>query len=215
MRTSHMLRVRCLNIVKQSGLYGVCVFALGLTSCACTDGNKPSASRHQETGHYQDIAAVDAVKGQKVMTAVAHLRPVKGNNVHGIVTFTKVANGVKVVADVDGLTPGKHGFHIHEHGDCGGEDASAAGAHYNPDHSEHGGPDSRVRHVGDLGNLIADENGHAHYQRVDKVITLEGEQSIVGRSVIVHSDVDDYTTQPAGASGSKISCGVIEAVSTY
>lgn len=210
MLNNQILLSRCLKGISS---YGLCLMLLNLTGCACTD-SKPSAN-HQRTGYVGQIADASDVKEQKIITAVAHLRPVKGNNVHGIVTFTKVANGVKVVADVEGLKPGKHGFHIHEHGDCGGEEASAAGAHFNPDNSPHGSPDDVARHVGDLGNLIADEHGHAHYQRVDKRIALEGEDGIVGRSVIIHADVDDYKTQPAGASGAKISCGVIEAVATY
>jgi Cu-Zn family superoxide dismutase len=115
------------------------------------------------------------------------------------------------VADVDGLSPGKHGFHVHEFGDCSG-DGSATGSHFNPTNSKHGGPDSRERHVGDLGNLVADETGYAHYERVDKIISLEGENSILGRSIVIHADPDDYTTQPTGASGTKIACGVIEPI---
>ena len=57
---------------------------------------------------------------------------------------------------------------------------------------------------------MADEEGHAHYERVDKIISFEGDHSIIGRSVIVHADPDDYVTQPAGASGTKIACGVIQ-----
>lgn len=146
--------------------------------------------------------------------AVAIIKPIKGNQVQGKVTFKKVADGIRIVAEIDGLTPGKHGFHIHEFGDCGGEDGAAAGAHFNPTNQKHGGPDSEERHVGDLGNLVADEKGHAHYERVDKVISFEGNNSIIGRSVIIHADADDYKSQPAGASGAKIACGVIEAEAT-
>lgn len=179
-----------------------------LNGCACSDSRKPEANRKDE------IAEADSLKlGSQtiVNSAVAYLNPIKGNRVHGKVVFTKVPDGIKVVADIDGLRPGKHGFHVHEYGDCGGHEASAAGAHFNPAHTQHGGPDNPIRHVGDLGNLVADDNGHAHYERVDQMISLEGEDSIIGRSIIVHADEDDYITQPAGASGAKIACGIIAA----
>jgi Cu-Zn family superoxide dismutase len=147
-----------------------------------------------------------------VTQARARLNPVKGSSVKGEVVFMKVPKGMKVIAHVEGLKPGQHGFHIHEYGNCGGEAASAAGAHFNPTHHQHGGPDSAERHVGDLGNLVADKNGVAHYEIVDSVLTFEGEQSIIGRSVIVHEYADDYKTQPTGASGGRISCGIIEIV---
>ncbi len=142
--------------------------------------------------------------------AVAVLKATEGNKVEGTVTFTKVDGGVLIVADVINLKPGKHGFHVHEHGDCSAHDASSAGGHFNPTNSKHGGPDSPERHVGDLGNLVADANGKAHYERVDKLITLEGPDSVVGRSVVVHVGEDDFTTQPTGNSGARIACGAIE-----
>lgn len=145
-----------------------------------------------------------------VTKAVAILHPTEGNKVQGVVTFTAVEGGVLVVADVSNLTPGKHGFHVHEHGDCSAHDASSAGGHFNPTKSKHGGPDSAERHVGDLGNLEADKDGKAHYSRVDKLLTLSGPDSIVTRSVVVHADEDDLTTQPTGNSGPRIACGVIE-----
>jgi len=141
--------------------------------------------------------------------ATAILSPTKGNNVRGIVTFTEVSDGVRVVAHVEGLTPGKHGFHIHEHGDCSAEDASTAGGHFNPTNSKHGNYDSPERHVGDLGNIEANTQGVALYDRVDKVIKLSGDYSIIGRSVVVHTGEDDFVTQPTGNSGARAACGVI------
>lgn len=144
--------------------------------------------------------------------AKATLKPTKGNNVTGEVIFTIVPEGVKIVADIDGLTPGTHGFHVHEFGDCSAPDASSAGAHFNPANKKHGGPDAEERHVGDLGNIVADEKGHAHYERIDKEIKLSGTNNIVGRSVIVHEKADDFKTQPTGDAGSRQACGRIDAV---
>jgi Cu-Zn family superoxide dismutase len=187
--------------------------ALLATGCACKDFRKTDTSKKDDNQN-QEIAYVGAPEAaqKSVTTAVAHVKSVKKDSaIQGKVTFTKVADGVKVVADFDGLTPGEHGFHVHEHGDCGGEEASAAGPHFNPTNKDHAGPDSLDRHEGDLGNLVADAKGHAHYERIDKAIKLDGPNSIIGRSVIVHADRDDYKTQPAGASGAKIVCGVIKA----
>jgi Cu-Zn family superoxide dismutase len=147
--------------------------------------------------------------GENGSSAKATLSPIEGSGVYGEVTFTTVKNGTKVIADVDGLTPGQHGFHIHEHGDCSASDGSSAGGHYNPTQQKHGCPNSRERHVGDLGNISADKTGHAHYERVDKVIRLTGPYSIVGKSVIVHEKADDCKSQPAGDSGKRVACGAI------
>lgn len=146
---------------------------------------------------------------QPTQHAVAVIHGLKDENIKGEVTFDKVPGGVRVVADVYGLTPGKHGFHVHEMGDCSGADGMKAGGHFNPTHTKHGGPDSAERHVGDLGNLDADAAGRAHYDRVDAVIALEGENSILNRSIIIHADADDLTSQPAGNAGARIACGRI------
>lgn len=142
--------------------------------------------------------------------AVALLSPTKGNKAQGAVSFIALENGVKIIADVDYLTPGKHGFHIHEFGDCSSPDGASMGGHFNPKRAKHGGPDSLQRHAGDLGNLVADELGHAHYERIDSFIQLTGSESIVGRSIAIHANADDYVSQPSGNSGGIISCGVID-----
>ncbi len=141
--------------------------------------------------------------------AVAVLRPTEGNSVEGTVRFAETENGVKVVADVKGLEPGKHGFHIHEYGDCTAPDATSAGGHFNPFGKPHGGPDAELRHVGDLGNITAGEDGNASYERVDSHLKLRGQGGIVGLSVIVHEKEDDFTTQPTGGAGDRLACGVI------
>ena len=141
--------------------------------------------------------------------AIAVINPTAGNSISGTVSFRLVDGGVRIVAEVMGLTAGDHGFHIHEFGDCSGADGKTAGGHFNPHGTDHGGPDSAVRHVGDLGNITANAAGRATMDRVDTVVTLEGENSIIGRGVIVHEGRDDFTTQPTGAAGSRLGCGVI------
>ncbi|RMD81907.1 MAG: superoxide dismutase family protein [Candidatus Dadabacteria bacterium] len=143
--------------------------------------------------------------------AVAVLSGTAGSAVHGKVVFTPVEGGVRIVADVYGLAPGKHGFHIHTNGDCSAPDGTSAGGHFNPAGTPHGAPEAgpEHRHAGDLGNLEADQATNAHYDRVDKVISLDGPNSIVGRAVIVHAGADDLKSQPSGAAGRRVACGVI------
>jgi superoxide dismutase, Cu-Zn family len=143
------------------------------------------------------------------LTAVADLRPTEGNTVRGTVTFTQEAGGVRIVAELAGLTPGDHGFHIHETGDCTALDGASTGNDFNPTGSPHGGPEAQARHVGDLGNITADASGNARLDRVDARLSLEGEQSLMGRAVVVHVGADDLTSQPAGHAGPCAACGVI------
>ena len=141
--------------------------------------------------------------------ALAVLTPTEGNSVSGTVSFTKVQTGVRIVADVTGLTPGAHGFHVHEFGDCTARDASSAGDHFNPFRVLHGPPDYPTSHAGDLGNLVADASGRAHYDWTDPTLLLDGPNSIIGRAVIVHERADDLKTQPSGNAGRRVACGVI------
>ena len=141
--------------------------------------------------------------------AIAVLHPTQGSNVMGTVTFTQSGDEVKVVADLTGLTPGKHGFHIHEFGDCSDPKGASAGSHFNPGGHHHGAPDAGDRHAGDLGNIEADASGKAHLEMSDKVMKLSGADSIVGHAVIVHEKADDLKTQPTGDAGGRLACGVI------
>jgi Cu-Zn family superoxide dismutase len=118
--------------------------------------------------------------------------------------------GVQVHAELMGLTPGKHGFHVHEFGDCSAADASSAGAHFNPTNQPHAGPDAAARHEGDMGNVEADTSGNAKLDYMDHQISLTNDaKSAIGRSVVVHAKPDDLKTQPSGDSGARIACGVI------
>lgn len=140
--------------------------------------------------------------------AIAILHSASNSKVAGTVTFTKTGDAIQVVADITGLTPGKHAFHIHEFGDCSAADASSAGSHFNPMKKPHGAPDAAERHIGDLGNVEADASGKAHLELKDNMLKFSGENSILGRGVIVHEKVDDWS-QPTGNAGGRIACGVI------
>ncbi len=144
------------------------------------------------------------------LKAIAMLYPTQGNKIAGTVTFTEVADGVQVQAEITGLSPGKHGFHVHEFGDCSAADASSAGAHFNPTNQPHAAPDATARHVGDMGNVEADASGAAKLDYLDHNMSLANDRtSIIGRSVVVHAKADDLKSQPAGDSGARVACGVI------
>lgn len=141
--------------------------------------------------------------------AVAVVHPTENGEATGSVTFTKTENGVRVQGEFSGLAEGKHGFHIHQYGDCRAADGTSAGGHYNPADNPHAGPDAESRHVGDMGNLEADADGNATIDYVDSVIELNGPNSIMGHGLIIHGGEDDLESQPTGAAGPRMACGVI------
>ena len=144
--------------------------------------------------------------------ATAQLAPTAGNRTAGTVTFTATGDRVRVLAKVSGLSPGAHGFHIHEKGDCSAADATSAGGHFNPTNKPHGNPAAGEHHGGDMPMLEADAAGNAALDvTLDAVTLTSGLHGIVGRAVIVHKDADDFRTQPTGNSGARVACGVIAA----
>jgi Cu-Zn family superoxide dismutase len=138
--------------------------------------------------------------------------------IKGIVYFTEDLESNTVVLDihVEGLRKnGLHGFHVHECGDLS-EQCESMCAHFNPYNKNHGCPGANERHVGDLGNLIANQNGIAHYQRIDNMIKLRGSKAnIIGRGLIIHDDEDDCglggspLSLTTGNSGKRIACAII------
>ncbi|MCH7958999.1 MAG: superoxide dismutase family protein [Candidatus Hydrogenedentes bacterium] len=154
-------------------------------------------------------ALAESHHGAMPTKAIATISGTAGNDVSGTVTFTQQDDGVLIEADITGLSPGKHGFHIHQYGDISAADGKSTGGHFNPAGNEHAGPEAAKRHVGDLGNLEADENGHAMYKRVDTVIQIHGQHTILSRAVTIHAGADDLTSQPTGAAGARVAHGII------
>jgi Cu-Zn family superoxide dismutase len=150
----------------------------------------------------------EKAQGEVVTKAVAVLFPTKGSDVKGRVTFTQDGRTVHVHADISGLSPGEHGFHIHEFG-VWSEDGMASGGHFNPTKSPHSSPDSPKRHVGDLGNVKASASGNVSYDLDDNHLSFHGPNSIIGRGLVVHEKADDLKTQPTGNAGGRLAVGVI------
>ena len=149
------------------------------------------------------------ISGEPANKGVVLLRATEGNAVHGSIVFSKVENGVRIEGHLEGVPPGIHGFHIHQFGDCSSGDGKSAGGHFNPANKDHGAPSDEIRHAGDLGNITANSDGVAHFDFVDTGISFSGDANIIGRGVILHEAADDLTSQPTGAAGSRLACGVV------
>eukprot|EP00088_Acartia_fossae_P005958 TRINITY_DN12706_c0_g1_i1.p1 TRINITY_DN12706_c0_g1~~TRINITY_DN12706_c0_g1_i1.p1 ORF type:complete len:172 (-),score=19.99 TRINITY_DN12706_c0_g1_i1:140-601(-) len=138
------------------------------------------------------------------------------SDVTGTIYFEQSDEGaVKVSGEITGLSDGLHGFHVHQFGD-NTNGCTSAGPHFNPDGCEHGAPEDGkgARHVGDLGNVTA-AGGSAKVDITDSMISLSGEHSIIGRTVVVHAEVDDLgkggheLSKTTGNAGARSACGVI------
>ena len=144
-------------------------------------------------------------------TATANLVGAEGSGVRGKVTFTEMGDHVMIVAEVEGASSGLHGFPVHEKGDCSAADFTSAGGHFNPTGFDHGATGKDPHHAGDFGNLTVGDDGHGRLELHAMGLTVgEGPGSVVGRAVILHEKADDLTSQPTGAAGARIACGVVE-----
>jgi Cu-Zn family superoxide dismutase len=145
---------------------------------------------------------------------------IKGEeNVAGVIHFTQEGEGKEttIQGQISGLTEGKHGFHVHEFGD-NTNGCISAGPHYNPFGKTHAGPNDEVRHVGDLGNVVAGKDGVAPISIKDKLVQITGPTSVIGRTMVVHKLEDDLgrgegdkkdESLKTGNAGARIGCGVI------
>uniref|UniRef100_A0A1L2A726 Superoxide dismutase [Cu-Zn] n=1 Tax=Cyanea capillata TaxID=27804 RepID=A0A1L2A726_CYACP len=138
-----------------------------------------------------------------------------GEKVNGVVKLEQTGDGpVHVKGEIKGLAKGQHGFHIHEFGDYT-TGCTGTGSHFNPFKKTHGAPEDENRHVGDLGNVTADDNGVALVDITDRMIKLNGPHSIIGRAFVVHADVDDLgkggheLSLTTGNAGARLACGVV------
>jgi len=129
--------------------------------------------------------------------------------VSGTVHFTSEAAGVHVVADVKGVKPGQHGFHLHEKGDCSSPDYKSAGGHFNPANAAHACDPTNPRHAGDFGNITVGADGTGHLDVTTTALSFDGPNSLLGKAVILHVGQDDCKTQPTGNAGDRLACGAV------
>lgn len=134
-----------------------------------------------------------------------------GSKLAGKAKLEAVEGGVKVSIEVSGVSPGAHGAHVHEKGDCSSADGKSAGDHFNPGGHQHGMPPGETRHLGDLGNLDVQKNGEGKLEITIVGANLEADDphSFLGRAIIIHEKKDDGG-QPTGNAGGRIGCGVIK-----
>ncbi|CAK8576269.1 unnamed protein product [Lathyrus sativus] len=163
------------------------------------------------TSNFKPLTVVAAAK-----KAVAVLKGTSA--VEGVVTLTQDDEGPTTVnVRITGLTPGLHGFHLHEYGDTT-NGCISTGPHFNPNKLTHGAPEDEIRHAGDLGNIVANAEGNtgvAEATIVDNQIPLTGPNSVVGRALVVHELEDDLgkggheLSLSTGNAGGRLACGVV------
>jgi len=147
-------------------------------------------------------------------SAFAELKAAKGQNVSGRLEFTETPGAVHITGEVKHLSPGQHGIHVHQKADLSAPDLASAGGHFNPTKEQHGAPGAEHHHLGDFGNITADQNGTANVDLSISGLSLSGPNSIVGHSIIIHGGTDDLKSQPAGNSGPRVAGGVIESANS-
>ena len=188
--------------MKLNNLFILVLLAATLFSCGNKDENKEVQQTEENTTVEQNSTEVTVDMNAK-----------SGSNVDGTVKFkTMGVDGVMMTVALTGLEPGEHAIHIHETGDCSAADATSAGGHWNPTSENHGKWGDDAHHLGDIANLVANENGTANLSFTTDLWTLTPgeENSINGKAVVVHAKADDFTSQPSGAAGARVACGVIQ-----
>lgn len=188
-------------------LAGLVCIALFFVLSSCNSGSKQADETEDATSDQQEQQSEER-------TAKATMEPASGSNVTGEVTFTERENGkVRIEVKVENLTPGEHAVHLHENGDCSAADASSAGGHWNPTMKPHGKRgDGTAFHKGDIDNMKVGDDGKGSLTMTIEGWSIGGADStnIIGKSVIIHEKADDFTSQPSGNAGGRISCGVIK-----
>lgn len=188
--------------------------ALGLiliTSFSCKQAKKEA----EETATEAEEIVEEVVEKVEVKTITFKMEPKSDSNVSGEVTFTEENGKVSMKATFSGLSEGEHAIHLHEKADCSSDDGTSTGGHWNPTFQPHGkwGAEEGF-HKGDIGNFMADAEGNAtvEFSTDQWCIGCDDEtKNILGKAVIVHQGVDDFTSQPSGAAGARIACtGIIE-----
>lgn len=183
--------------MRKRHVVGCCVFLMvAIAGCGAKDGKTETE-----------------VPSAPVRRATAYINPRSGSDMGGSAIFVKDGSRVELQVTLEQAPPGEHAVHIHQTGDCSAEDASSAGGHWNPTAEDHGRWDTSPFHLGDIGNVVVDEEGKGSLSLVTDRWSMGGggANDIMGKAVVVHAGSDDFTSQPSGAAGARIGCGVIAA----
>ena len=190
-------------------------FVIGLTY-NCKEVKKGAEDARDEVKEAADEMKEAAKEvTEEVNTIKFMMEPKSDSNVKGTVTFTEENGTVSMTAMLSGLSAGEHAIHIHDKADCSSADGKSTGGHWNPTNTPHGkwGAEEGY-HKGDIGNFTANAEGLAtvEFSTDEWCIGCDDEtKNILGKGVIVHQGVDDFTSQPSGAAGARVSCtGIIQ-----
>lgn len=182
----------------------ICLFSCQNNSNNNTDSDDMSTETTDDVQNTDNMAA----------TIMVQLEPKSGSNLSGNATFTQANGEVTLKATINGLSEGEHAIHIHETGDCSAEDGTSAGGHWNPTNERHGKwGDAEGYHKGDIGNFTVDANGVGMVEFTTDEWCIgcgDPQKDIDGKALIIHDGVDDFTSQPSGAAGTRVGCGVIQ-----
>ncbi|HZW62227.1 MAG TPA: superoxide dismutase family protein [Flavobacteriaceae bacterium] len=188
-------------------VYFLLVFAIATTTISC----KKKENKNAENTTSEEVVTVEAEPEVKKLKVT--LEPKSGSNARGTVIFNQNDGEVYMTALFEGLTEGSHAIHIHESSDCSAPDGTSTGGHWNPTRSQHGKwGDETGYHRGDIGNFTVDAsgNGSISFKTDEWCIGCDDPtKNIIGKAIIVHEGVDDFTTQPTGDAGGRVSCGGI------
>ena len=190
------------------------IFSAALVLTGCRNENQTAGDRVDEhTNMTQDQAEAGANDTNQNRELTLQMEPRSGSNVSGTVTFTEENGEVTMTAEISGLSEGQHAIHLHENADCSADDGSSAGGHWNPTFEDHGEwGDSNGYHRGDIGNFDVNSNGTGSVTFTTDQWCIgcdDNTKNIIGKSVIVHDGVDDYTSQPSGNAGTRVGCAEI------
>jgi Cu-Zn family superoxide dismutase len=215
--------MRWVDVRRRWSVAPAIVLMVGGTSIGClataASGDEraaPAAADPKVTPAAPALPAVAVPAGAgRLMRATARLTSPDEPGLSGTATFIQQADAVRVVVDLTGVSkPGPHGLHLHESGSCepgaAGKRFATAGGHLNPSHVGHACPDSSSHHAGDFGNVEIKPDGTGHFEIVTALLSFDGPGSPLGRALILHAAADDCKTQPAGNSGERLACGVVE-----
>lgn len=178
------------------------VVSLTLAAISCTPAGSSQAPN--DTAPPPEGSDANPAKG-------GHAELQSPHGVVGTLVFRETAEGLAVDGSISGLEPGAHGFHVHDIGLCTAPTFDSAGPHFNPTSAPHAGPTAEAHHLGDLGNIEADDTGKADVHTVIDALSLDSKAdgSVLGRAIVVHAKADDMQSQPGGDAGDRIACGVI------
>jgi Cu-Zn family superoxide dismutase len=187
---------------------------------ACDGGYKRTAEQTSTTVERENTldrerVGTDDGRDDEKWEARADISPASGSELTGSVTFTTTDDGkVEFELTVQNGEPGEHAVHLHENGDCSAPDATSAGGHWNPTNEPHGKRGTDTFHKGDIANMLisADGTGYLNMTIDGWSIGGDDQSNILNKAVIIHAKADDFTSQPSGAAGDRIGCGVINSI---